>query len=57
MPALGCLLFLVLPLLGLGLGAFLNSPRIALIGTVSGLAVATLVAIVGGYALIKSRRR
>lgn len=56
MAALGCLLFLILPLLGLGLGALLNSARIAVIGSVSGLLMAALVAGISGYALVKARR-
>jgi predicted Na+-dependent transporter len=57
MPALGCLLFLILPLLGLGLGVLFASAKMAALGAMIGFVVAATIAGVGIYSLVKARRR
>jgi hypothetical protein len=57
MIAVGCLALVVLPLLGLVLGALIAGPDGALWGAITGLCVALVVSGVMGWALIQVGRR
>ena len=57
MVAVGCLLLVVLPLLGLTLGGFLGGPHVALWCAALGFGVAVVVCAVAGYALVRAGRR
>lgn len=56
MPVIGCLLLIVLPLLGLAAGGFLWGPQGAKWGAGIGFAVALAVFAGGSYAFIKGIR-
>ena len=57
MFAVGCLLLVVLPLMGLALGGLVAGPRGATIAALAGFAVALAVCGVAGFALMKAGRR
>ena len=57
MAALGCLLFLILPILGLVLGGWLAGPDGMIWGAGAGFALALSITGMMGYGLVKARRR
>jgi hypothetical protein len=57
MIAVGCLALVVLPLLGLVLGALIAGPDGAMWGAIAGLCIALVVSGVMGWALIQVGRR
>jgi hypothetical protein len=57
MPVIGCLLLIVLPLLGLAAGGFLWGAQGAEWGAGIGFAIAFMVFMGGAYALFKATRR
>jgi len=57
MIAVGCLALVVLPLIGLVLGALLAGPDGGIWGALVGLAIAIAISGVMGYALLRIGRR
>ncbi|MFZ3482933.1 hypothetical protein [Sphingomonas sp. 3-13AW] len=57
MIAVGCLALVVLPLIGLVLGALLAGPDGAIWGALTGLAIAVGISGIMGYALLQIGRR
>jgi hypothetical protein len=57
MIAVGCLALVVLPLLGLVLGALIAGPDGATWGAIAGLCIALVVSGVMGWALVQVGRR
>jgi hypothetical protein len=57
MIAVGCLALVVLPLLGMVLGALLAGPDGATWGAIAGLVIAIGISGVMGYALVRIGRR
>ena len=57
MAAFGCILLMILPLLGLVIGGWLAGPDGMIWGAVVGFAVALAIIGVSGYGLVKARRR
>ena len=57
MIAIGCLLLIVLPIIGLTLGGLLAGPVGARWGAVIGFGVACVVTGLSGYAMVRIRRR
>ena len=57
MIAIGCLLLVVLPLLGVALGGYLAGPVGARWGGLAGLGIALLLSGLSGFALYKGTRR
>jgi hypothetical protein len=56
MPVIGCLMLIVLPLLGLAIGGVLAGPQGARWGAVAGFALALIVFVGGTWAFVKGTR-
>jgi len=57
MIAIGCLLLIILPLLGLAVGGYVGGPHLAIWFAVVGFVVAVVVCSVSALALVKAGRR
>ena len=57
MIAAGCLLLVILPLIGLGLGLLVGSKGVAILCALGGLVIAAAVCGTTVYALMKARHR
>lgn len=57
MIAIGCLLLIILPLIGLAVGGYVGGLDTAIWSAVAGLVVAALICGVGALALVKAGRK
>jgi hypothetical protein len=57
MIAAGCLLLVILPLIGLGMGLLFGSKALAILCALVGFTMAAAVCCTAAYALMKARHR